>query len=155
MKQHGSALDSLDTRILTELQQDARLSMRELGRRVGLSAPAVTERVRRLEDVGVVLGYGARVAAMPLGRAITAFVGVEDSGRGDPKLIRWARERDGVLECHSVTGENSCILKVAVGSVQALEDLLAELIGMGFTCSTSIVLSTPLAGKLLLPPRGA
>lgn len=153
MKQPGSALDSLDTRILTELQQDARLSMRELGRRVGLSAPAVTERVRRLEDAGVVLGYSARVATGPLGRTISAFVGVEDSGRGDPKLIRWARERDGVLECHSVTGENSCILKVAVEGVQALEDLLAELIEMGFTCSTSIVLSTSLAGKLILPPR--
>ena len=149
---HGSALDPLDTRILTELQQDARLSMRELGRRVHLSAPAVTERVRRLEDAGVIQGYSARVAPKPLGRAITAFIGVQDSGRGDPKLVKWAREHDGVQECHSVTGENSCILKVALPDVQALEDVLAELIGMGFTCSTSIVLSTPLLGKLLLPP---
>ncbi len=153
MKQHGATLDPLDTRILTELQQDARLSMRELGRRVHLSAPAVTERVRRLEDAGVIQGYSARVASKPLGRSITAFIGVEDSGRNDPKLIKWAQNHDGVQECHSVTGENSCILKVALPDVQALEEVLAELIAMGFTCSTSIVLSTPLGGKLMLPPK--
>ncbi|AFZ69077.1 Lrp/AsnC family transcriptional regulator [Deinococcus peraridilitoris] len=146
-------LDPTDLKILTELQQDARLSMRELGRRVDLSAPAVTERVRRLEDAGVILGYGARVAPEPLGRPITAFIGVQDSGQRDPQLVRWSEKRDGVLEVHSVTGGNSCIIKVAVEHVQALDALLGELIQMGFTCSTSIVLSTPLHGKKLLPPR--
>ena len=152
MKQHGGPLDALDQRILRELQRDARLSMRELGRRVELSAPAVTERVRRLEETGVILGYGARVATRALGRSITAFVGVQGSGKRDPELVRWAQANDDVLECHSVTGDNSCILKVAVADVQALETLLAQLIGLGFTCQTSIVLSTPLEGKLLLPP---
>jgi Lrp/AsnC family transcriptional regulator, leucine-responsive regulatory protein len=152
MKLHGGSLDPLDYRILRELQEDARLSMRELGRRVDLSAPAVTERVRRLEETGVVLGYGARVASKPLGRSITAFVGVQDSGKRDPELVRWAQKHDSVLECHSVTGNNSCILKVAVPDVHALENLLGELIAMGFTCETSIVLSTPLEGKLMLPP---
>ncbi|MFC4455993.1 Lrp/AsnC family transcriptional regulator [Deinococcus sonorensis] len=152
MKMHGGPLDMLDHRILRELQQDARLSMRELGRRVDLSAPAVTERVRRLEETGVIQGYGARVASGPLGRSITAFVGVQDSGKRDPELVRWAQHHDGVLECHSVTGDNSCILKVAVADVRALEGLLGELIQMGFTCDTSIVLSTPLEGKLMLPP---
>ena len=146
-------LDSTDIRILTEVQQDARLSMRELGRRVGLSAPAVTERVRRLEDAGVILGYGARVAPEPLGRTITAFIGVQDSGQRDPQLLKWAKTRDGVLECHSVTGGNSCLLKVALPDVHALESLLSELITMGFTCSTSIILSTPLDGKMLLPVK--
>lgn len=146
-------LDGTDVRVLIELQQDARLSLRELGRRVGLSAPAVTERVRRLEDAGVIQGYAARVAPEPLGRPITAFIGVQDSGQRDPALTRWAQKRDGVLECHSVTGGNSCFLKVAVENVHALETMLAELIGMGFTCSTSIVLSTPLPGKMLLPPK--
>ena len=155
MRQLGGTLDPLDHRILQELQTDSRLSMRELGRRVGLSAPAVTERVRRLEDGGVILGYGVRVATKPLGRSITAFIGVQDSGRNDPALIRWAGKHDGVLECHSVTGDNSCILKVAVPDVAALEALLGDLIALGFTCDTSIVLSTPLEGKLLLPPQDA
>ncbi len=149
MKSHHLTLDSLDQRILEQLQLDGRLSMRELGRRVDLSAPAVTERVRRLEEGQVIVGYGARVAAKPLGRSITAFVGVKDSGKNDPALVRWAQQRDGVLECHSVTGDNSCILKVALGDVASLEQLLGELIELGFTCDTSIVLSSPLAGKAL------
>lgn len=151
MKQSGNSLDALDHHILQELQADSRLSMRELGRRVGLSAPAVTERVKRLEDAQIILGYGVRVASKPLGRAITAFIGVKDSGRNDPTLVRWARKNDGVLECHSVTGENSCILKIAVPDVAALETMLSDLIHMGFTCDTSIVLSTPLEGKLMIP----
>ncbi|THF71354.1 Lrp/AsnC family transcriptional regulator [Deinococcus sp. Arct2-2] len=153
MKHSGGSLDPLDHRILGELQTDSRLSMRELGRRVGLSAPAVTERVRRLEDAQIILGYGIRVAPKPLGRTITAFIGVQDSGRNDPTLVRWATRSDSVLECHSVTGDNSCILKVAVPDVGALETMLGELIQMGFTCDTSIVLSTPLEGKLMLPPK--
>ena len=151
MKTTSGGLDSQDQRILAEVQEDARLSMRELGRRVGLSAPAVTERVRRLEEAGVILGYGARVASKPLGRAITAFVGVQGSGKRDPELVRWAQQSSGVLECHSVTGDNSCILKVALPDVSALEYLLGELIEMGFTCDTSIVLSSPLDGKILTP----
>lgn len=149
MKSYTLPLDPLDQRILEQLQEDARHSMRELGRRVGLSAPAVTERVRRLEESGVILGYGARVATKPLGRSITAFVGVKDSGRHDTELVRWAQQRDGVLECHSVTGDNSCMLKVAVSDVAALETLLGELIDMGFTCDTAIVLSSPIDGKRL------
>lgn len=153
MRQTGGSLDPLDHKILQELQTDSRLSMRELGRRVGLSAPAVTERVKRLEDAQIILGYGVRVASKPLGRTITAFIGVKDSGRNDPTLVKWAKSHDGVMECHSVTGDNSCILKVAVPDVGALENMLSELINMGFTCDTSIVLSTPLEGKLMLPPK--
>ncbi len=148
-------LDFLDAKILTELQNDARLSMRELGRRVSLSAPAVTERVRRLEESGIVTGYRAQVSPAPLGRSISAFIGVQDSGQRDPLLISWAKDRDGILECHSVTGENSCILKVALRDVAELEAVLGELIQMGFTSSTSIVLSTPLEGKHLTAPAPA
>lgn len=144
-------LDPLDERILQQLQEDGRHSMRELGRRVGLSAPAVTERVRRLEQQGVILSYGAKIALQPLGRSITAFVGVKGSGKQDPELLSWAQRRDGVLECHSVTGDNSCMLKVAVKDVAALETLLGELIDLGLTCDTAIVLSSPLDGKAPQP----
>lgn len=145
-------LDSFDHKILQELQADARLSMRELSRRIGLSAPAVTERVRRLEDRGVLLGYRALVSPGGVGRDLVAYVAVQDSGKRDPELTRWAREHPGVLECHSVTGRSSCMLKVAVPGVVALEELLGELIDLGFTCDTSIVLSSPLPGKPLGPP---
>lgn len=151
MKQSGTILDKVDHHILDELQSDSRLSMRELGRRVGLSAPAVTERVRRLEDAEVILGYGVRVDPKALGRTITAFIGLKDSGRNDPALFRWAEQHQGVMECHSVTGDNSCMLKIAISDVTELEDMLGELINMGFTCDTSIVLSTPIEGKQIAP----
>ncbi|WP_034337807.1 Lrp/AsnC family transcriptional regulator [Deinococcus misasensis] len=146
-----SKLDDLDTRILQELQQDARLSMRELGRRIGLSAPATAERVSRLEYAGVIVGYAARILPQNLGRKVMAFIGVQDSGQKDPILIEWAKKRDGVLECYSVTGENSCMLRIAVENISELEKVLAELIEMGFTCQTSIVLSNPIAFKEVTP----
>lgn len=149
MRTAGRAIDPTDDKILQALQTDSRLSMRELGRRVGLSAPAVTERVKRLEEHGVIQGYGVRLTLKAMGRNITAFIGVKDSGRNDPALVRWASRHPGVLECHSVTGDNSCILKVAVADVAALDAMLGELIDLGFTCSTSIVLSTPLEGKIV------
>lgn len=147
MRQANTKLDDLDHQILDALQLDSRLSMRELGRRVGLSAPAVTERVRRMEEARVILGYGIQVSSEYLGHHLTAFIGVKDSGRKDPDLVHWAEQRSGVLECHSVTGSNSCILKVAVADVAALDHLLGELIQMGFTCDTSIVLSSLLEGR--------
>ena len=142
-------LDPMDARILAVLQEDARLSMRELGRRVGLSAPAVTERVRRLEEAKVLLGYHALVSPAALGRGIQAFIGVQESGQRDPQLVQWARGQEGVLEVHSVTGENSCMIKVALRNMSELRGILGELIEMGFTCSTSMVLETLLSGKTL------
>jgi len=142
-------LDPMDARILAVLQEDARLSMRELGRRVGLSAPAVTERVRRLEEAKVLLGYHALVSLAALGRGIQAFIGVQESGQRDPQLVQWARSQEGVLEVHSVTGENSCMIKVALRDMSELRGILGELIEMGFTCSTSMVLETLLSGKAL------
>jgi len=139
----------MDARILAVLQEDARLSMRELGRRVGLSAPAVTERVRRLEEAKVLLGYHALVSPAALGRSIQAFIGVQESGQRDPQLVQWARGQEGVLEVHSVTGENSCMIKVALRDMSELRGVLGELIEMGFTCSTSMVLETLLSGKTL------
>ena len=139
----------MDVRILAVLQDDARLSMRELGRRVGLSAPAVTERVRRLEEAKVLLGYHALVSPAALGRGIQAFIGVQESGQRDPQLVQWARGQEGVLEVHSVTGENSCMIKVALRDMSELRGVLGELIEMGFTCSTSMVLETLLSGKTL------
>ena len=76
MRQAGGSLDSLDYRILQELQQDSRLSMRELGRRVGLSAPAVTERVKRLEDLGIIEGYRAELDRNALGYSLSVYIGV-------------------------------------------------------------------------------
>lgn len=149
MRQNSNELDPVDYQILWQLQADSRLSMRKLGALVGLSAPAVTERVRRMEEAEVITGYGVKLSQAKLGRHLVAFIAVKDSGRNDAILINWAKQNEGVLECHSVTGVNSCILKVAVSDISALDEILRALIEMGFSCDTSVVLKTSLEGKKL------
>jgi Lrp/AsnC family leucine-responsive transcriptional regulator len=100
-------MDAVDTRILSRLQENGRISMRDLGAEVGLSGPAVAERVRRLEDSGVVRGYRAVVAPAELGWTIGAFVAVAMAeGRAPQELEAYAANAPEVLECHRLTGED-------------------------------------------------
>ncbi len=140
----NDTLDRLSLRILAELQRDARLSFAELGRRVGLSTPATAERVRRLEERGVIRGYEARINAKALGKEVTAFVRIRLSGAETlaRRLTKLASELEEVLECHRCTGDESFILKVRVESVAHLEKLIDRLTPYGMT-STALVLSSP------------
>lgn len=137
-------LDRRSRRILKELQADGRLSFAELGRRIGLSTPATAERVRRLEEAGVIEGYEARINPRALGLDVTAFVRVRVTGAETlaRRLTKLASESPEVLECHRCTGDESFILKVRVGSVGELERLIDRLTPFGMT-STSLVLSSP------------
>jgi Lrp/AsnC family transcriptional regulator, leucine-responsive regulatory protein len=137
-------LDLLAWKILAELQADARLSYSELGRRVGLSTPAAAERVRRLEDSGVIEGYEARVNPARLGLAVAAFIRIRLSGSESlaRKLTAAAGQMPEVLECHRCTGDESFILKVRVESVDDLQKLIDKLTPFGMT-STSLILSSP------------
>ena len=132
-------LDHHDSRILAELQADARLTMAELGRRVHLSQPAVTERVRKLEDLGVIAGYRAIVNSAPLGYAIRAVIRV---GRCDEPRMRHALDASPeVLTAYNVTGEDSWILEIAVRDVAHLEQVLQRYCQMAVT-STAIILKS-------------
>jgi Lrp/AsnC family transcriptional regulator, leucine-responsive regulatory protein len=137
-------LDPTAWKILSELQADARLSYSELGRRVGLSTPAVAERVRRLEDSGVIEGYEARVNPARLGLAVAAFIRIRLTGSESlaRKLTAAAGQMPEVLECHRCTGDESFILKVRVESVDDLQKLIDKLTPFGMT-STSLILSSP------------
>lgn len=135
------SLDALDWRIVEALQEDGRLSWSELGRRVGLSQPAVAERVRRLEEAGVILGYHAVVDPARLGLGIRAFVRLRLGHGLEERLYARVALLPEVLECHRITGEDCLILQVAVASVQHLEQLLDQLKPFGMA-STSIVLSS-------------
>jgi Lrp/AsnC family leucine-responsive transcriptional regulator len=137
-------LDPLSRKILAELQRDARLSFAEIGRRVGLSTPAAAERVRRLEESGVIAGYEARINPRALGLEVTAFVRVRVTGAETlaRRLTSLASELPEVLECHRCTGDESFILKVRVPSVGRLERLIDQLTPFGMT-STALVLSSP------------
>jgi Lrp/AsnC family leucine-responsive transcriptional regulator len=142
-----SDLDTTDRALLAELQRDARLSLAELGRRVGLSAPAVADRLRRLEASGAIAGYRAVVDPRALGYALGAIVRVRPAPRQIPKVAEVARETPEVTECHRVTGEDCFFVTVRVRDIAHLEEVIDRFTPFGQT-TTSIVQSSP------VPVRG-
>ena len=141
-------LDDIDRKVLTELQVDARISYAELGRRVGLTTPAVIERVRKLEDAGVITGYRAEIDTAKVGLPITAFVRMSIAGVDYSHIIEVAEQSNEVLECHRGTGGDSFIMKVAVSSVEHLQQIIDKLTPYGVT-TTAIVLSSPVKRRVI------
>ena len=139
-------LDDTNVRLLGELHANPRITMSALGRRVGMSPPAVTERVQRLEQAGVILGYRLEVDPAALGLPVTAFVRIRPAPGQLPKIAELARRLGQVSECHRITGEDCFLVKVHAASVPDLEELLDQFLTYGQTAS-SIVVSTP------VPPR--
>lgn len=131
-------LDATDWSILAELQQDGRIALAELGRRVNLSASATTERVRRLENAGIITGYRATVDLDKVGLGVVALVRLKYPGNQHQPLHRLLAERVEILECLRTTGEDCYTLKVAASSMGHLEQVVNELTGLG-TTTTNIV----------------
>lgn len=144
----GSLLDAIDRRILIELQDDGRVTMAELGRRVSLSAPAVGERVQRLEESGVITGYSAVVDPRAIGYPIAALVRIRPARRQLHKVPEVARSTPEVVECHRVTGEDCYVAKLHLRSMDDLEGILDRFAAVGQT-TTSIVHSAPVAARPL------
>jgi len=136
-------LDSIDWKLLRALQNHARVPFAELGRQVGLSPPAVAERVRRLEDAGIIRAYRAEVAPSALGWSIMAFVRLQTSPDRYEDVRAIAQQRRDVLECHHVAGGDAFVLRIVAQSVAQLETLIERLSNYGQT-TTSIVLSSPI-----------
>jgi len=146
--QYGSALDAFDTRILAELQADARLSLAEVGRRVHLSQPAVAERVRKLEAAGVITGYRATVNLAALGYGIRALVRV---GRADyARMVRLIGQTPEIVNAWNITGEDSWTLEIAVVDVAHLDAVVSQMCLLAET-STSIILKTLRQHQVMLP----
>jgi Lrp/AsnC family transcriptional regulator, leucine-responsive regulatory protein len=143
------ALDATDWRLLELLQEDARLSFAELGRRISLSPPAVAERVRRLEDAGVLIGYHADVDVAKLGFPMQAVVRIIASARLSEQLLPVIRDIPEVLECQRVTGQDSFVVRVAIRSVDHLEDVLHRLAPHEGDTITSVVLNTPVRNRVI------
>jgi Lrp/AsnC family leucine-responsive transcriptional regulator len=135
-------LDGVNLRLLAELHENPRLSMSELGRRVGMSAPAVTERVQRLETTGVIVGYRVEVDPAALGMPVTALVRVRPGPGQLPKIAQAARDTPQVVECHRITGEDCLLLRAHVRSVEHLEEIIDRFVIYGQT-TTSIIQSSP------------
>lgn len=139
-------MDATDHLLVQALQADGRATQLQLAKEVGLSQPATAERIRKLEEAGVILGYAARVDASKLGKDVTAFVGVSIE---HPKFFEGFAKRvrglDEVLECHRVAGDDSYLLKVKTTNTRSLDALLVETLRTipGVTrTSTTIVLSS-------------
>ncbi|MBE0548468.1 MAG: Lrp/AsnC family transcriptional regulator [Rubrivivax sp.] len=146
--QNTLALDAFDTRILAELQADARLSLAELGRRVHLSQPAVAERVRKLEAAGVITGYRATVNLAALGYGIRALVRV---GRADyARMVRLIAQTPEIVNAWNITGEDSWTLEIAVVDVAHLDAVVSQMCLLAET-STSIILKTLRQHQVMLP----
>lgn len=139
-------LDSVDWQIVRELQSDGRISYNELGRRVNLSSPAVADRVRRLEDAGVITGYHARIDALRAGYPVSAFIQMRC--RQGSCLLKTSKAGDypEVVEVHKLSGDFCSMLKVRASSMEHFEGLL-ERIGQHGEMRTSIVLSTQYEGR--------
>lgn len=140
--------DEIDRKILNELQLNARISYAELGRRVGLTTPAVIERVRKLEDARIITGYRAEIDPAKAGLPITAFIRMSITGVDYSHIIEVAEGSSEVLECHRGAGGDSFIMKVAVATVEHLQEVIDRLTPYGIT-TTTIVLSSPVKQRLI------
>jgi len=148
-RQNGTEpLDDANLKLLAELQADGRLSFAELGRRVGLSPPAVAERVARMEETGVIIGYRAEVDPRALGLTLGAVVRIRPAPRELHKVAELAQRTPEVVECHRITGEDCYFMKAWVRDVEHLEEVIDQFAVYGQT-TTSIMQKSPVKGRPL------
>jgi len=142
----SALLDDVNRCLLRELHAEPRITMSALARRVGMSAPAVTERVQRMERTGVITGYRMDVSPAALGLPVAAFARIRPAPGQLPKIAELAAELPEVSECHRITGEDCFLVKVHAAAIEDLEKTLDRFLLYGQTV-TSIVVSSP------VPPR--
>jgi Lrp/AsnC family leucine-responsive transcriptional regulator len=154
-------LDSYGRQLLDELQANARLSLAELGRRVGLSPTATAERMKQMEEVGILRGYTVDIDREALGLEVMAFIRMSCGGQNYHRLLDYVQTLEEVRECHHLTGGDDLLLKVTTTSMADLEALIEALLPYGSPV-TSLVLSTPVerrkyavTGKLATVTRRA
>jgi Lrp/AsnC family transcriptional regulator, leucine-responsive regulatory protein len=150
MPSNGDLLDPTNLRLLEELQADARTSVAELGRRVGLSSPAVAERLRRLEQEQVITGYRAEVDPRKLGYDLGVVIRIRPAPRQLPKVAELARGTEEIVECHRVTGDDCYVMTAHVRDVTHLEEVIDQFAAYGQT-TTSIMQSSPVPRRALSP----
>jgi Lrp/AsnC family leucine-responsive transcriptional regulator len=139
-------LDDIDQKILETIQKQGRMRRNDLAERVGLSLPSVSERLRKLEEAGIISGYFAKLNYQMLGKDITAFVlATVDSSKHYTAFVEHVQGVDDVLECHAITGEGTHLLKIRTENTTSLEKLLAKIQSWSgvVKTTTSVVLSTP------------
>jgi Lrp/AsnC family transcriptional regulator, leucine-responsive regulatory protein len=149
LRYENGAIDRVDCRLLAALVQEARTSMADLARLVGLSPPSVAERIRRLEEAGVIDGYTLTVNPKALGLPIAAWLRIRPVPGQLQKVAELVRTLPAIVECDRITGEDCFIARAHVASVEDLEKLIDQIIPYAMT-NTSIIQSSPV--KRRLPP---
>jgi Lrp/AsnC family transcriptional regulator, leucine-responsive regulatory protein len=149
-RRDNGPIDPTNLRLVEELQQNARLTLAELGRRVGLSAPAVAERLQRLEADGTIAGYRAEVDPRALGYSLSIVLRVRPAPRELRKVAELAQRTPEVVECHRITGEDCYFMKAHVRDVTHMEEVIDVFAVYGQT-TTSIVQSSPVPRRGLAP----
>jgi len=144
-------MDKINREILDTLQRNGRISFADLGKKVHLSAPAVTERVKKLEDAGVITGYRASVNLERLGYPIEVMIQVKVFLGKEALFIQLTKSRSEIIECFNVTGDKAFLLKVIVPTMTKLDTLLAEFSLISET-STMVVLSQIVANTVIQSP---
>lgn len=143
-------LDETDRKIIEILQEDGRISMKDLGKLIGLTSPAVSERIKRLENCGIISGYKAIINPDALGRNIKAFIHISLPGsQSYAEFLENAKNDPRIVECHHITGDDCSLLKVLVSDMQELENVIDSIKKIGST-KTSLILSTPIQAKSIL-----
>jgi Lrp/AsnC family transcriptional regulator, leucine-responsive regulatory protein len=148
----GRLLDDTALRLLAELQHDARISLAELGRRVGLSSPAVAERIKRLEGAGVIRGYHADIDPGKLGYTLGVVIRIRPAPRQLADVAALARDSAEVVECHRVTGDDCYVMTAFVRDVEHLEQVIDRFAAYGQTTS-SIMQSSPVPRRAIATGR--
>ena len=148
LRSKETGLDSIDAAILRELYADARIPRAELSRRVGLSAPSVADRVRRLEDVGIITGYGARIDPTRLGYGLTVLIRARPLPGEMKNMIEVIQETPQIVACDRASGEDCFIARAHVRGVAEMEAVIDRIVPFGAT-NSSIVQSSPVEERLV------
>lgn len=143
-------MDSIDHKIIIELQKDGRLSLTDLSKKIGLSIPACKERVERLEEKDVIQGYTAKINLKKIGYDLLAVLRIRVAGPNIKKILQHFKSNHQVLECHRVTGEDCYIVKLAVPSLETLDQDVVKMASLA-DVTTSIVLSSPVESRIVQP----
>ncbi|PRO64540.1 Lrp/AsnC family transcriptional regulator [Alkalicoccus urumqiensis] len=146
-------MDQVDIQLLRVLQEDGRITLSDLSKRLNLSRPSVTERMNRLKDHGVIENISARICFPKVGINVSAFMQLRDVTVALQTFEEFAGSHPCILECHRITGAISYMLKVAVSDMAELDRLIDELIAYG-DVNTSIVLKSPVPYKMIQPAGG-
>jgi len=148
LRSEETGLDAIDAAILRELCADARIPRAELSRRVGLSAPSVADRVRRLEDVGIITGYGARIDPERLGYGLTILIRARPLPGEMDNMIEAIQKTPQIIACDRVSGEDCFVARAHVRDVAEMEAVIDRIVPFGAT-NSSVVQSSPVEERLV------